>query len=188
MATKQIKKQKKINLLDIFWTFFKVGMFTLGGGLAMSAVMRHELVIKKQWLEDDDFCSLLALSTVVPGAIAVNISYLLGRQMRGWKGMIFAVLGVVLPSFIIILLIVGLLLPYFYNPKVVNFLRGCAIGVVGQLAFAGLVFSKRLLQKWAHLLICAIGVIIIGVFGLHPIFGLLTVSLIGYWFCTDGKS
>jgi chromate transporter len=182
------KKQKNISLIEIFWTFFRIGMLTLGGGLAMSPVMRHELVIKKQWLEDSDFCSIVALATVVPGAIAVNIAYLLGRQLRGWKGLILSVLGVVLPSFMIILLIVGLLLPFFYNPWVVNFLRGCAIAVVGQLAFASLIFSRRLIRRWSHLVVCAIGILIIGVFGLHPIFGLATVSMIGYWFFPGKKN
>jgi len=181
------KNKQDISLLEIFWIFFRIGMFTLGGGLAMSMVMRHELVNKRQLLDDDDFCSIVAMATAVPGLIAVNVGYLLGRRLRGWKGIILSVLGVVLPSFFIILLIVSLLLPYFYNPMVVNFLRGCAIAVVGQLAFASYIFSKRSLRKWSHLAVCALGVLILVVFKFHPIFALIVVSLVGYWLFPEKK-
>jgi len=174
------EKKNTIFLLELFWTFFRIGSLTLGGGLAMTMVMRHELVIKKEWLEDSDFCTIVALATSVPGVIAVNVAYLLGRRLGGWKGLILSVLGVVLPSFFIILLIVGMLLPYFYNPMVVNFLRGCAIAVAGQLAFASFVFSRRSIKKWHHLAVCAIGVLIVGVIGLHPVFALVAVSALGY--------
>ena len=56
---------------------------TLGGGLAMATVMRHELVLKRQWLNDDDFMAEMSLATLVPGAIAVNVAYLQGRHLRG---------------------------------------------------------------------------------------------------------
>ncbi len=175
-------KEKNILLIDIFLTFFKVGLLTLGGGLAMSPVMRYELVLKRKWLSESEFSSTVALATIVPGSISVNIAYLLGKKLRGWKGLTLSVLGVVLPSFITILLIASFLLPFFHYPKVVNFLRGCAIAVVGQLAFASLIFGKRLIRRISHIVICAVGILMMGVLKLHPIFGLVVVSLIGYWF------
>ncbi len=181
------KEEKNIPLLDIFWTFFRIGLLTLGGGLAMSPVMRHELVIKRHWVKDSDFCSIVALATVIPGAIAVNIAYLLGQRLGGKRGLILAILGVILPSFIIILFIVTILFPFFYHPTVVNFLRGCAIAVLGQLGFASFVFSRRLLRRWPHFIVCATGILVIGVFGMHPIFGLIAASLLGYWLCPGKK-
>ncbi|MDY0383074.1 MAG: chromate transporter [Atribacterota bacterium] len=175
-------KENNILLLDIFITFFRIGLLTLGGGLAMSPVMRYELVLKKKWMSESDFSSTVALATIVPGSISVNIAYLLGRRLKGWKGITLSVLGVVLPSFITILLIASILLPFFHYPKVVNFLRGCAIAVVGQLCFASLLFSKRLIRRLAHIVICVMGILIMGVIKLHPIFGLAVVSTISYWF------
>ncbi|MFA6621811.1 MAG: chromate transporter [Candidatus Caldatribacteriota bacterium] len=184
----QMKNKKEtISLIELFWTFFRIGMLTFGGGIAMTMVMRHELVLKKNWMEDSDFFSIVALATAVPGVIAVNVAYLLGRRFRGWKGLILSVLGVVLPSFFIILLIVGILLPYFYNPLVVKFLRGCAIAVVGQLAFASVVFSRKSIRRWPHLAVCVIGIVIVGVLKLHPVFALVTVSIIGYFLFPNKK-
>jgi len=164
------KNVNSVSLVNIFGTFFRIGLFTLGGGLAMSPVIRHELVIKRRWIEDVDFFSVISLATVVPGAIAVNIAYLLGRN---------------LPSFFVILFIAVFLLPFFNYPKVTAFLRGCAIAVAGQLAFAGFIFGRKLLRQWQHFLVCALVVMTVGVFRLHPIWGLTIAIVFGFWLCPD---
>jgi chromate transporter len=174
-----------ISLVKIFSAFFRIGLFTLGGGLAMSPVMRHELVIKRQWLKDSDFMSIMSLATVVPGAIAVNIAYLLGLRLRGKTGSAVAILGTVLPSFFVILFIAGFLLPFFNYPKVAAFFRGCAIAIVGQLAFAGLIFGRKLLRSWKHVIVCAFGLITVGVLGLHPVWGIVTAGAFGFWLCPE---
>jgi chromate transporter len=172
-----------VSLVNIFGTFFRIGLFTLGGGLAMSPVMRHELVIKRRWMKDADFISVMSLATVVPGAIAVNMAYLLGRRLRGKTGAAVATSGTILPSFFVILFIAGFLLPFFNYPKVAAFFRGCAIAVVGQLAFAGFIFGRKLLRSWRHFIVCAGGVLTIGVLGMHPIWGIMAASVLGFWLC-----
>lgn len=181
--------EKKITVspLSIFWVFFRIGLFTLGGGLAMSTVMRHELVIRRRWVNDSDFIALMSLATAVPGVIAVNIAFLLGRRMHGRAGSIVAILGTILPSFFVILLVAGILLPFFNYPKVESFLHGCAIAVVGQLAFAGLIFARKLLLRWQHFAVCAVALIIVGVFRLHPILGIISASILSFWLCPQGK-
>jgi chromate transporter len=179
------KNVNSVSLVNIFGTFFRIGLFTLGGGLAMSPVIRHELVIKRRWIEDGDFFSVISLATIVPGAIAVNIAYLLGRNLRGKRGCIVAVLGTILPSFFVILFIAVFLLPFFNYPKVTAFLRGCAIAVSGQLAFAGFIFGRKLLRQWQHFLVCALVVMTVGVFRLHPIWGLTIAVVFGFWLCPD---
>jgi chromate transporter len=185
MILKAELKQSDVNtpalLTSIFVAFFRIGLFTLGGGLAMSPVMRHELVIKRRWVKDADFFSVISLATVVPGAIAVNIAYLLGRSLRGKSGSLVAVLGTILPSFSVILFIAVFLLPFFNYPMVAAFLHGCAIAVAGQLAFAGFIFGRKLLRRWQHFVVCAVGVLTVGVFKLHPIWGLITASILGFW-------
>lgn len=176
--------KKNISLIDIFLTFFRIGLLTLGGGLAMSPVIRYELVLKRRWLKESEFSSTVAMATIVPGSISVNIAYLLGKRLRGWKGLVLSILGVVLLSFITIIFIASFLLPFFHYPKVINFLRGCAIAVVGQLAFTSLIFSKRLINRLSHFVLCVTGVFIMAIFKLHPIFGLAIVGLSSYWFYT----
>ena len=170
-----------VSLADLFATFFRIGLFTLGGGLAMSPVMRHELVFKRRWLQDGQFLSLLSLATVVPGAIAVNMAYLLGHRLRGKKGALAAVLGTILPSFFVILLVAGMLVPFFSLPGAVSFFRGCSLAVAGQLAFAGYVFGRKLLRRWQHFALCAAGLITVGIFRVHPLGGLAAAALLGYW-------
>jgi chromate transporter len=193
MVSKSLRQFKEndmrdVSLASLFGTFFRIGLFTLGGGLAMSPVMRHELVINRRWMKDADFMSAMSLATVVPGAIAVNIAYLLGRRLRGKTGSAAAILGTILPSFFVILFIVIFLLPFFDNPRVAAFFRGCAAAIVGQLAFAGFVFGKKLLRSRKHFIVCSAGVITVGVLGTHPIWGIVIASALGFWLCPGNKS
>ena len=80
-----------VPLFGIFWTFFRIGLFTFGGGLAMTTVMRHELVLKRRWIKEESFLAELSTATLVPGAIAVNMAYLQGRRLRGTAGAMAAI-------------------------------------------------------------------------------------------------
>lgn len=98
-----MKKLKTALLL--FWTMFKIGLFTFGGGYAMIAILERELVERKKWIEHDEFIDLIAIAESTPGPIAINSSTYIGYKRCGVLGSFFATLGVVLPSFIIIFLI-----------------------------------------------------------------------------------
>lgn len=172
---------EKISLFKIFWTFFRVGLFTFGGGLAMGTVIRYELVSKNKWVTDDEFMSEFATATVVPGSIAVNIAYLQGCRFRGKIGAATAVTGTILPSFFTILAIVYFGLPYFNHPKVVAFFRGSSLAVAGQLLFTGFIFGKKLLVRWRNVVICLISLFMAAVVGLHPIWSLITAAVLGYF-------
>ena len=94
--------------LELFWIFFKIGTFTLGGGYAMVPLIQNEIVNKKKWIEEEEFVKLLALAQSSPGALAVNVSVFVGYKMKNILGLITTVLGATLPSFIIILIIASL--------------------------------------------------------------------------------
>lgn len=91
--------------LKLFLTFFKIGAFTFGGGYAMIAIMHGELVEKKKWTVDDEFYDVVSIAESTPGPVAINMATFLGYKKAGVLGSIFATLGVVMPSFIIIFLI-----------------------------------------------------------------------------------
>ena len=91
--------------LKLFLTFFKIGAFTFGGGYAMIAIMHGELVEKKKWTVDDEFYDVVSIAESTPGPVAINMATFLGYKKAGVLGAIFATLGVVMPSFIIIFLI-----------------------------------------------------------------------------------
>ena len=176
-----------ISLAKIFWTFFRIGLFTFGGGLAMGTVIRYELASKNKWVTDDEFLSEFATATVIPGSIAVNIAYLQGYRFRGKIGAATAVMGTILPSFITIFAIAYFGLPYFNHPKVVAFFRGSALAVAGQLLFTGFIFGKKLLVKWKNFLICLISLLMATVLGLHPIWSLITAAILDYFLFTKNN-
>ena len=92
-------------LLSIFFSFLKIGAFTIGGAYAMIPLIRSEVVQKKQWMQDQDFVDGLAAAQSCPGPIAINISIYVGYHLQKTKGMLVAALGTLLPSLIVILVI-----------------------------------------------------------------------------------
>ncbi len=91
--------------LSLFFTFFKIGLFTFGGGYAMIAVIQRELVEKKKWIEQEEYLDVIAIAESTPGPLAINSATYIGYKIGRVLGSVFATLGVVLPSFIIIFVI-----------------------------------------------------------------------------------
>lgn len=97
--------------LRLFITFFKIGLFTFGGGWAMIAIIQREIVERHQWIPREEFLDLLAVAQAMPGILAVNISTVVGDRLRGLRGSLAAAAGTILPSFLIILAIAAFLTP-----------------------------------------------------------------------------
>ena len=93
---------KKRLILQLFTTFFKIGLFTFGGGYAMIPVIDSECVEKRKWLTSDDLMSITAIAESTPGPVAINCATSTGYRLAGFLGAASATFGVVLPSFIII--------------------------------------------------------------------------------------
>ncbi len=121
----------------LFWTFFKIGAFTIGGGYAMVPVIQHEVVSVHQWLSDEEFVDILAIAEATPGPIAVNTASYVGYRHSKLRGSIIATLGVVLPSFLIILLVASFLWGYRDHPMIEKAFLGIRPAVVA-LIVAGL--------------------------------------------------
>ncbi|WP_162146877.1 chromate transporter [Acholeplasma granularum] len=119
----------KTSYFQIFITFFKIGLFTFGGGYAMMRVMERELVENKGWIDGKTMLDLLGISQSTPGPFAVNSATYIGHHQRGFLGSFFATLGVVLPSFIIIILISIFLEAFNANIYIQNTLKGINAGV-----------------------------------------------------------
>lgn len=92
-------------LLRIFLEFFKVGIVTFGGGQAMISILQHELVYSLDWISTERFLYFVSVAEVTPGPVALNMATFIGYELKGIIGSAFATLGVVMPSFIVILLI-----------------------------------------------------------------------------------
>ena len=93
------------SLLELFLSMFKIGLFTFGGGYAMIPLIEAEMIQKRGWLTREDFINQLMLAQSIPGPIALNTAVFVGYKTRGTKGALAALVGVVIPSFVIILAI-----------------------------------------------------------------------------------
>ena len=123
-------KNRLLKSLSLFITFFKIGLFTFGGGYAMISLMQEELVEKKKWLTQDDFFEMLIISESTPGPISVNIATYTGHKVASYVGSVFSTLGLITPSFIIIY-IISLFLQQFLQLKIVEAaFSGLKIGVM----------------------------------------------------------
>lgn len=120
--------------LQIFWSFFKIGAFTLGGGYAMLALIRREVVERRQWINDDDFVNMLAIAQTAPGPIALNTAIFTGYRAGGGTGILFSCLGIILPSFIIILAIAIFFTDFKELPAVEKVFKGIRPVVVALIA------------------------------------------------------
>ena len=118
---------------QLFATFFRIGAFTFGGGYAMIPLIQRETAEKHGWITDDDILEILAIAESTPGPIAINSATFVGYRVAGVWGSAAATLGVVLPSFIIILTIAGLLRE-FQNIQAVKYaFFGIRAGVLALL-------------------------------------------------------
>lgn len=138
------------NMFTLFITFFKIGLFTLGGGYAMIPLIKREIVNKHRWMEEKKFIEALAVTQSAPGAVAVNLAVFFGYNLAGTLGALVTTFGVVLPSFLIILLIA------FYFSKFSNYeiiakaFQGIRPAVIGLILYAGIDLARSV--KWSPLL------------------------------------
>jgi len=121
--------------LSLFLTFFKIGAFTFGGGYAMIALIQQE-TLSHGWMNMEELINFIAVSESTPGPLAVNMATFVGSRMGGVFGAICATLGVVLPSFLIILIIARLFHTYAHNKYVEGAMDSIKAVVIGLIASA----------------------------------------------------
>lgn len=126
----KILTHKNKELFSIFYIFFKISGFTIGGGHAMVPAIERNLIDKKL-LSEKEFFKLLSIAQSMPGPIAFNLSVLLGSKLRGFWGALFASVGVLIPPFFGILIVSNIIHKYSDSLYVQKFLDGCYIATVG---------------------------------------------------------
>ncbi len=114
----------------LFIVFFKIGAFTFGGGFAMIPLIRKEVVTKREWLNDDEFMDMLVIAQSAPGPVALNTALFVGNKRLGFKGSLFSGAGVIIPSFVAILLIAIVFTQFKENPVIERIFKGIRPAVV----------------------------------------------------------
>jgi len=164
-------------LSTIFFSFLKIGMFTFGGGYAMLPLIEQELITKRKWIEQKEFLDLLTLAQSVPGPIAVNTSVFVGYKVRGFGGAVAALLGSVLPSFVIILVIAIFFADIRHNPVIDAAFKGMRPAVVALII--GPVISLARGMHWIMFIVIAAAALAIWWLDWSPIYVLVTAAAIG---------
>jgi chromate transporter len=164
---------------ELFLLFFKIGAFTFGGGYAMVPLIREEVVHKKGWLVDDEFMDMLALAQSMPGPIALNTAVFVGRKRMGFKGSLSTAAGIILPSFIVILLIAMVFTQFKDNPVVESVFKGIRPAVVALIAAPLLGLGKSAGVKCTTLWIPVIVALSVWLLKVSPAIIVLVAILLG---------
>lgn len=166
--------------LDLFWTFFKLGLFTFGGGYAMIGQLKDIVVERKKWVTEDELLEICAIAESTPGPVAINLSTYIGYKKHKLLGSLLATLGVVLPSFIIIFIISLFLEAFMQNIWVKYAFVGINACVAFLIIKAGIEMFINLKKSWWQILITVIVIILMIVFELLDInFSSIYLILIG---------
>ncbi len=166
-------------ILQMFISFFKIGAFTFGGGYAMIPIIEEEVVNKRKWITKEEFMDILVVSQSFPGAMAVNCSTFVGYKIGGIIGGIMGLLGVVLPSFIIILIVAAFFMQFRNNYYVDLVFKGIS-AAVPILVLAGVIsLSKGVEKNIRNGIIIVIALIALIFFRVNPVIVIIAAAIYG---------
>ena len=163
---------------NLFWTYLKIGTFTLGGGYAMLPLIQREVVDRQGWIDEQEFLNMIALAQAAPGLIAVNSAIFIGWRVGGWRGVCGAVLGAVLPSFLIILAVAMVFADWKELPAVEAAFKGIRPAVVALIAAPLYKLSKSAKIGWSTLLIPVAAAMLIWLLHVNPVWVILATIVI----------
>ena len=166
-------------LWQVFSSFFKIGAFTFGGGYAMIPLIQNEAVEKRHWVSDEDILEVVAIAESTPGPIAINSATFVGYKAAGILGSVCATLGVVLPSFVIILLL-SYVLQQFQQVLAVQYaFQGIRAGVLALLVKALWTMYKKSPKGWVGYVVMGVSFILTAVFDFNVIFVIIGCAVFG---------
>ena len=154
--------------IQLFYTFFKIGACTLGGGYAMLSMVEKAVVDKKKWIASDEFWDMIAIIQSLPGVFAVNTALYVGHKIDGRKGAIAAMLGAIIPSIVIILLLATVFREYRDLPVVERIFKGIRPCVVALILAPSLRMIKSAKITWKTAIIPIATVLLIWLCKISP--------------------
>lgn len=160
-------------MLNLFTTFFKIGLFSFGGGYAMLPLIKQEVVVDNAWITASDFTNLIAISQGTPGPIAINSATYIGYKVAGIFGSILSTIGICLPSFIIMIIFTKFFVKFRNNDLMENAFKGLRPTVVGLMAAAAILVGQGSFIDYKSYLIFSAVFILNFLFETDPI--LLTI-------------
>ena len=165
---------------ELFSTFFRIGIFTLGGGYAMIPLIEAEVVEKRKWIDKQLFLDLIAVAQTCPGVFAINIATFIGYRLRGISGALCTTLGTALPSLLIILAIAMFFQNFQHIPWVAAMFAGIRPAVVALMAVPTFNMARKAQIGWTNCWIPVATAILIWLCGVNPIYIILIAGVSGY--------
>lgn len=164
-------------LLQLFWTFFKIGAFTFGSGYAMIPLIEREVIDKRRWFEKEDFWNQFTIAQSLPGPFSLNTAVFVGYRMKGRLGAFVSVFGLVIPSFIIILLIAVYLTGFRENSVVEAAFKGIRPAVIALIAVPCITLFKTM--KIYQMAVAIAVALIVWLLGVSPVYFIFGGAIIG---------
>ena len=174
-----IEKVKGSIYFKLYIAFFKIGLFTFGGGYAMLPMLRKEVVDKHEWATDEEMLDYFAIGQSTPGIIAINTSTFIGVKKAGVLGALFSTFGMVTPSLIIIISIAKFFDAFSDNVYIGKAFMGIRVIVVVLILNAVIRMAKKSIKNWLHVLLFVAAFLIIMLTSLSPIYVVISSGLIG---------
>lgn len=166
-------------LWDLFFTFFRIGGLTFGGGYAMLPMLQNEIVEKRNWATEEELLDYYAVGQCTPGIIAVNTATFVGQKIKGFWGAVFATVGVVFPSLVIISIIAGFIQSFSHLAWVQHAFAGIRVAVAVLVVNAVLKLWKSGIKDLLGIIIFIVTFVVSAVFSLSPVFVVIAAILVG---------
>lgn len=173
------KKTDWMLLLQIFLTFLKIGPLTFGGGYAMIPLIEREVVEGRKWMRSKDITDIFVVAQSIPGAIAINSAIFIGYRKAGYLGAIIAMIGVLLPTFCIVLLLSFVYMQIQDNPKVEAAFISIRATIVALIVYAAYKIGKTAIFDKTTLILAFITVIVMYYAHIHPVIIIVAGGLAG---------
>lgn len=166
-------------LILLYWTFFKVGLFTFGGGYAAIPLMEAELITGQGWMTASEFLDIIAVAEMTPGPVAINAATFVGFRMAGIGGALLATLGVITPALVLLLLLGRFLMRWIRDPRIESFLMGLRPAFIALILLAAFTLGREALVDLQTILIAA-GLLAAGLLRqVDPIYLILAGAVLG---------
>lgn len=180
MSFWKVKVCKTVGYSSLFYSFFKIGTFTIGGGYAMIPLMEDILVDKRQWIDKEEFMNILSISQAMPGVFAVNMATNIGYKLKGVRGSVVAVLGNILVPVAIILLLAIFFRQFRENQVIEAIFKGLRPAVVALIAAPVISMAKTARISWQNFWIPILSALLIWLLGVSPVIVILVAGLAGF--------
>jgi chromate transporter len=166
-------------LFLITWTFCRIAPSTFGGGFSMIPVLEREAVHKRRWIDQNEIADVLAVSQTIPGAVGLNAASYIGFRVAGIPGAVAALIGMLMPTFLIVIGLAALMVAYRDQSKVNAALQGMKPAIVALIVYAGIRTAKNSLKDIVSITIAFAALVVLVGTSVSPIWVIVGGAVVG---------